>query len=96
MRLVYEILSITRSDLATACHVKIEQSSCIFNKSKSFFKMHVCVLRLLRLEGHRQLLTTELVDLQEEKKQIEQELKTNSSLQASTVGHCNDDSIHTS
>lgn len=47
--------------------------------------LHLCVVRLLRIEGHQELLTTELVDLQEKKKQTEQELKTNSILQASTV-----------
>lgn len=44
-----------------------------------------CLLRLLQIEGQRQLLRTELVDLQEKKKQREEELRTNGSLQESAV-----------
>lgn len=39
----------------------------------------------MQIEGQRQLLKTELVDLQEKKKQREEELKTNRSLQESAV-----------
>lgn len=46
-----------------------------------------CLLRLLQIEGQRQLLRTELVDLQEKKKQREEELRTNGSLQESAVSH---------
>nr|XP_046232034.1 myosin-9-like isoform X2 [Scatophagus argus] len=44
--------------------------------------------QLLQIEGHQQLLTTELFNLQEKKKGIEQELKRNSCLQASTLQLC--------
>ncbi|KAE8284799.1 hypothetical protein D5F01_LYC16234 [Larimichthys crocea] len=43
---------------------------------------------LSQVEGRRQLLTTELWDLQEKKKQTEQEVKRNSSLQASIFQLC--------
>ncbi|XP_070707122.1 cingulin-like protein 1 [Pempheris klunzingeri] len=44
--------------------------------------------QLLQIAGRRQLLTTELFSLQERKKQSEQDLKRNSSLQASTFQLC--------
>lgn len=44
--------------------------------------------QLLRIEGRQQLLSTELCDLQEKKKQTEQELQRNSSLQSSTFQLC--------
>ncbi|KAM6901522.1 uncharacterized protein PEZ65_019644 [Lycodopsis pacificus] len=44
--------------------------------------------QLLQIEGRRQLLTTELFNLQEQKKQTERELKRNSSLQTSTFQLC--------
>lgn len=50
-----------------------------------FFFLFFCLLRLLQIEGQRQLLKTELVDLQEKKKQREEELRTNGSLQESAV-----------
>ncbi|TKS84127.1 Cingulin-like protein 1 [Collichthys lucidus] len=43
---------------------------------------------LSQVEGRRQLLTTELWDLQEKKKQTEQEVKRNSGLQASIFQLC--------
>lgn len=49
------------------------------------FFFFFCLLRLLQIEGQRQLLKTELVDLQEKKKQREEELRTNGSLQESAV-----------
>lgn len=47
--------------------------------------LYLFVVRLLQIEGRQQSLTTELFNLQEKKKQTEQELKRNSSLQTSTV-----------
>ncbi|XP_049460124.1 uncharacterized protein LOC125905885 isoform X1 [Epinephelus fuscoguttatus] len=44
--------------------------------------------QLLQIEGRQQPLTTELLNLQEKKKQAEQELKRNSSLQTSTFQLC--------
>ncbi|KAM8743835.1 uncharacterized protein AB9X84_018043 isoform 2-T2 [Acanthopagrus schlegelii] len=44
--------------------------------------------QFLHIEGRHQLLTTELFDLQEKKKQTDQELKRNSGLQASTFHLC--------
>ncbi|KAK9532910.1 hypothetical protein VZT92_010271 [Zoarces viviparus] len=44
--------------------------------------------QLLQIEGRRQLLTTELFNLQEQKKQTERELKRNSGLQTSTLCAC--------
>ncbi|XP_068430309.1 cingulin [Clinocottus analis] len=44
--------------------------------------------QLLQIEGRRHLLTSDLLNLQEKKKQTEQELKRNSSLQASTLQLC--------
>lgn len=57
----------------------------------STFLLYLCVVSLSQVEGRRQLLTTELWDLQEKKKQTEQEVKRNSSLQASIVSN----TIHT-
>lgn len=45
-----------------------------------------CVFRLLRIEGHRQLLSAELCDLRERKQAIEQEVRADCSLQSTTVG----------
>ncbi|KAI3361928.1 hypothetical protein L3Q82_012276, partial [Scortum barcoo] len=44
--------------------------------------------QLLQIKGHQQSLTTELFNLQEKKKEIEQRLKRNSSLQISTFQLC--------
>lgn len=53
---------------------------------QSFYTAFVFfLLRLLQIEGQHQLLKTELVDLQEKKKQREEELRTNGSLQESAV-----------
>ncbi|XP_030599132.1 uncharacterized protein LOC115789761 [Archocentrus centrarchus] len=44
--------------------------------------------QLFQIEGRQQLLTTELLDLQERKKQTERELKKSSCLQTSTLQLC--------